>query len=104
MPYDVAKSALLKFSKCLAVELGPKGVRVNTVSPTAVRTGFQEAAGGADAAQVFDAYLARMEETIPLRRIATPEDVSNAVLYLSSDCANFITGQDIAVDGGQIWL
>ena len=91
-------------SKCCALELGPKGVRVNTVSPTAVRTGFQEGVAGEHASQAFDSFLADMETKIPLRRIATEEDVSNAVLYLASDDASFINGQDILVDGGQSWL
>lgn len=87
------------FSRCISVELGPKGVRVNSVSPTAIRTNFQAAAGGGDGLQ---AVLKRLEETIPLRRIATVEDVANAILFLSSEKASFVNGANLVVDGGNL--
>lgn len=96
MPYCVAKAAVDMFSKCIALELGPKGVRVNCVSPTAIRTNFQAATGAGS----LEVHLKRLEETIPLRRIATVDDVTSAVLFLASDKASFITGDNLVVDGG----
>lgn len=101
MPYCVAKAAVDMFSKCIAVELGPKGVRVNCVSPTAIRTGFQ---AGTGAGESLAAHLQHLEETIPLRRIATVDDVTNAVLFLASNKASFITGDNLVVDGGNSHL
>lgn len=97
MPYCVAKSAVDMFSQCIALELGPKGVRVNCVSPTAIRTNFQAASGAGD---TLAGVLKHLEETIPLRRITTVEDVANAVLFLASDKSAFITGSNVVVDGG----
>ena len=91
MPYCVAKAALSMFSRCIALELGPKGIRINCVCPTAVRTKFQQASGGGAA---LDGIVSHLEEIIPLRRIATEENISNAVLFLASDKSSFITGTD----------
>lgn len=101
MPYCVAKSAVDMFSKCIALELGPKGVRVNLVSPTAIRTNFQAATGAGEA---LANLLKHLEETIPLRNIAKIEDVTNAVLFLASDKSAFITGTNVVVDGGNSLL
>jgi len=97
MPYCVAKAAVDMFAKCISLELGPKGVRVNCVSPTAIRTGFQANSGAGD---TLVHVLKHLEETIPLRRITTVDDVTSAVLFLASDKASFITGSNIVVDGG----
>lgn len=70
-------------------------------SPTAVRTNFQQATG---AGESLDGYLKHLEETIPLRRIATEDDVANAVLFLASDKSSFITGTNVVVDGGNILI
>nr|XP_027205964.1 tropinone reductase-like 3 [Dermatophagoides pteronyssinus] len=97
MPYCVAKAAIDMFCKSIAIELGPKGVRVNYVSPTAMRTNFQQASG---AGETLKGVLSHLEETIPLRRIGRIEDVGNVVLFLASDKSSFITGANIVVDGG----
>ncbi|CAG2102446.1 unnamed protein product [Medioppia subpectinata] len=98
LSYHMAKSALDMFTKCLALQLGPKGVRVNSVNPAAIRTPFFETVSG-------DAHrLAVIEEhcrhTYPLGRIGEPEDVASAVAYLCSPAAAFITGAILPVDGG----
>ncbi|KAH7640929.1 dehydrogenase/reductase sdr family member 4-like [Dermatophagoides farinae] len=97
MPYCVAKAAVDMFCKSIAIELGPKGVRVNYVSPTAMRTNFQQASG---AGEVLKGVLSHLEQTIPMRRIGQIEDVGNAVLFLASDKSSFITGANIVIDGG----
>lgn len=96
--YSVAKAGLLQLSKNIAVELGPHGVRSNTVSPGWALTPMVEAATEA-------AELERMKgdfERVPLRRLVRPEEVAAAVCFLASEEASAITGTDLVVDGGTI--
>jgi 3-oxoacyl-[acyl-carrier protein] reductase len=93
--YTTGKSALVGFSRNLAVELGPLGIRVNCVAPGLV---FPTDASRATKEEVKDAIMAQT----PLRRIATPEDVAGPVLFLASDWSRFMTGQLLFVDGGLV--
>ncbi len=90
--YSAAKAGLIGFSKALAKELGPSGIRVNCVAPGVIDT---------DMCADFDEQtrLALCEET-PLGRVGTAEDVANTLLFLASDKADYITGQVIGVNGG----
>lgn len=87
--YCAAKAGLLTLTKCLALELAPK-VRVNCVIPGSVDSGAGD-----------PARLARVLGTVPLGRMGTPEDVAQAVSYLVSARAAYVTGQKVIVDGGQ---
>lgn len=90
--YVIAKAALKAFTKSLAVELGPKGVRVNMVSPGMTET---------DLISDVPERLRKVQAMqTPLRRLAMPDDVARAVVFLCSDAADFITGADIPVCGG----
>lgn len=91
--YATAKSALVGFSRNLAAELGPCGVRVNCVAPGLV---FPTDASRATPHAVQEAIAAQT----PLGRIARPEDVAGPVLFLASDWARFVTGQVLLADGG----
>jgi 3-oxoacyl-[acyl-carrier protein] reductase len=93
--YTTAKSALVGFSRNLAAELGPLGIRVNCVAPGLV---YPTDASRATKEEVKDAIIAQT----PLRRIATPEDVTGPVLFLASDWSRFMTGQVLFVDGGLV--
>ena len=93
--YTTAKSALVGFSRNLAAELGPLGIRVNCVAPGLV---YPTDARRATKEEVKDAIIAQT----PLRRIATPEDVTGPVLFLASDWSGFMTGQVLFVDGGLV--
>jgi 3-oxoacyl-[acyl-carrier protein] reductase len=93
--YGTAKSALVGFSLNLAAELGPLGIRVNCVAPGLV---YPTDASRATREEVKDAIIAQT----PLRRIATPEDVTGPVLFLASDWSRFMTGQVLFVDGGLV--
>jgi len=93
--YATAKSALVGFSRNLAAELGPLGIRVNCVAPGLV---YPTDASRATKEDVKEAIVAQT----PLRRIARPEDVAGPVLFLASDWSRFVTGQTIVVDGGLV--
>jgi 3-oxoacyl-[acyl-carrier protein] reductase len=92
--YSVAKSALATFSRQLAAELGPAGITVNCVSP-----GMTDTRLIGDIPEKQRLIAARQT---PLRRLATPEDVAGAVAYLASGAADYVTGETIRVNGGQV--
>lgn len=89
-----SKGALESFARHLAVELAPRGIRVNIVSPGAVAT---EAWAAMPDAQT---RLAEMAKRTPIGRLVTPEEVAHAALFLCSDAARAIIGQTLVVDGG----
>lgn len=93
--YATAKSALVGFSRNLAAELGPLGIRVNCVAPGLV---YPTDASRATKEDVKETIVAQT----PLRRIARPEDVAGPVLFLASDWSRFMTGQVLLVDGGLV--
>lgn len=93
--YSTAKSALVGFSRNLAAELGPLGIRVNCVAPGLV---YPTDASRATREDVKDAIVAQT----PLRRIARPEDVAGPVLFLAGEGSRFMTGQVLVVDGGLV--
>lgn len=92
--YSAAKAGVIGLSKALAKELGPSGIRVNAVSPGVVMTDMMAGFSGED--------VTALKEDTPLCTLGTPEDVANAVLFLASDKAKFITGQVLGVNGGMI--
>ena len=91
--YGAAKAGLMALVKSAAVELGPAKIRVNAVAPGVVWTPRVSAYLGDDG-------RARNSENAPLRRVALPEDIASALLFLSSDLAGYVTGQTLVVDGG----
>ncbi|TQI75604.1 3-oxoacyl-[acyl-carrier protein] reductase [Bosea sp. AK1] len=93
--YTTAKAALVGFSRNLAAELGPLGIRVNCVAPGLV---YPTQASATTPEEVREMLIAQT----PLRRIATPEDVAGPVLFLASDWSRFVTGQVLHVDGGLV--
>ena len=90
--YSATKAALIGFTKALAQEVGPSGVRVNCVAPGVIDTDMNAALDGA--------ALAALADETPLGRIGTPEEIARAVLYLAGDGASFVTGQVLGVNGG----
>jgi NAD(P)-dependent dehydrogenase (short-subunit alcohol dehydrogenase family) len=107
LDYSCAKAAVIHLSRCAAVELGEHGIRVNSISPGPILTGiFGKGAGMAPAAAdrtasaLEPAFLEALEGHQPIRRAGVSEYVAPAALWLASDASSFVTGQDLAVDGG----
>jgi NAD(P)-dependent dehydrogenase (short-subunit alcohol dehydrogenase family) len=92
LAYCAAKGGVVNMTRAMAVDLAPHGIRVNTVSPTKTGSavGFKGGAAGRDI------------DEIPLGRLGDPIDQANAVLFMASDDAAFITGADLRVDGGAL--
>lgn len=98
--YSVSKAGVKMLSQLLAAELGEHGIRSNVVSPAMIRTPMSEGI------YTQDAVRRQRERMVPLGRISTPADIAGAVLFLASERAGYISGQDILVDGAltQNWL
>jgi 3-oxoacyl-[acyl-carrier protein] reductase len=91
-PYAASKGALNAFTRALAVELAPRGITVNAVAPGVIDTALSEGVRARAGAAV--------NERILLRRVGTPAEVAQAVVFLASRYADYITGHILAVDGG----
>lgn len=107
MSYSSAKAALNAYSKALATELGPKGIRVNVVSPGVVETPlmleFIDTVAKRSGISSEQAYENMMQAVnVPLNRMAEPEEVAHLVAFLASDDARYITGINYSVDGGAL--
>ncbi|MFI9243730.1 SDR family NAD(P)-dependent oxidoreductase [Streptomyces sp. NPDC053086] len=104
--YSAAKAAVVAFSKALSKEVGPRGVRVNTVSPGPVRTDLWLAEGGVAqtvstaAGTKPDDVVAQVAGSTATGRFSTPEEVAEVILFLAGDRARNITGSDWIIDGG----
>jgi 3-oxoacyl-[acyl-carrier protein] reductase len=96
--YVASKAGAIGLTRALALELAGDGIRVNAISPVAVRTPMLKEFGFGDDER---ATIERVEQTIPLGRIIEPEDVAAAAAYLASDDARCITGITLNVDGGR---
>jgi len=103
--YSAAKAAVIHVTRCVAMELGETGVRVNSISPGAIVTGIFGKGAGLPAAAA-DRTAGELKERFvnfqPLPRAGLPEDIAQAALFLASDAGSFINGQDIVVDGGVV--
>ena len=92
--YAATKGAIDAATRSLAIELGPRGIRVNSVAPGVVDTEMWARN------KAIPGVIEEIEALTPLRRWATPEDVADVVAFLASDAARFVTGETVCVDGG----
>ena len=93
--YSASKHAVVGLTKSAAVEYARKGVRVNAVCPTVIRTPMVERGLAA-----LPEFMDVVKQSIPMRRIGEPEEVAAAVLWLFSDASRFVTGTTLTIDGG----
>jgi 3-oxoacyl-[acyl-carrier protein] reductase len=104
MAYAASKGAVSMMTRTLAMEIGKRGVRVNMVAPGWTRTGmteveFTDAEGQVDE-NAADRVIEMQARVTPMRRTAAPDDAADAIVYLASDSARFITGQTLRPHGG----
>jgi NAD(P)-dependent dehydrogenase (short-subunit alcohol dehydrogenase family) len=101
-PYAAAKAGILGYTRHVAAELAARGVRMNCVSPGFMRTPMTtgERLGLDEAAQ--EERLAAMGRRVPMQRTGSVQDIAAAIAYLASDDAEYVTGQEIVVDGGYL--
>jgi len=97
--YCVSKAAVDQLTRCAALELAPKGIRVNAVNPGVVVTDIHKR-GGMDE-EKYAAFLEHSKTTHPLGRVGTAEEVAELILFLASEKASWITGATYAIDGGR---
>lgn len=90
--YAASKGGIEGFTRCLANEVGRRGITVNAIAPGFISTDMTEA--------IRNAAEDTIKKQIPLRRLGNPEDIAAAVLYLASDGASYVTGNVVTVDGG----
>ncbi|MES2534679.1 MAG: SDR family oxidoreductase [Pseudomonadota bacterium] len=94
-PYAATKAAVIGLTKQMAADCGPKGIRVNAVAPGLIETPLT-----AERLLTNKRFKALMVDTTPFHRIGKPEDIANAVYFLCSDQASFVSGHTLVVDGG----
>jgi NAD(P)-dependent dehydrogenase (short-subunit alcohol dehydrogenase family) len=99
LAYCVSKSALDQLTRCAALELAAKGVRVNAVNPGVVVTEIHKRGGMSD--EAYAAFLEHSKTTHPLGRPGRPEEIADLVLFLASEKASWITGATYSIDGGR---
>ena len=106
MIYSAAKAAVVHLTRCVAMELGESGVRVNSVSPGAIATGILAKALGMQDASKADALAEKIKGVYgtaqPIPRAGVPDDIAQCVCWLASDRASFVNAEDVVVDGGVI--
>ena len=99
LAYNISKAGLDQFTRCVALELAPKGVRVNSVNPGVIITELQKRGGLND--EAYSNFLERSKQTHALGRPGNVDEVAEAISFLASENASFTTGCNLPVDGGR---
>ncbi len=97
--YGVSKAAVDQITRISALELAPKGIRVNAVNPGVVRTQLHRRSGMSE--DRYQAFLEHSKSTHPLGRVGEPEEVADLIFFLASENAGWITGNTVSIDGGR---
>ena len=93
-PYCISKAGINMLTKALALELGPYNIRVNAIAPRIVKTSFSEALW------TNQTLMKKELELVPLKRVASPEEIARTALYLASTASNYMTGHVVVLNGG----
>lgn len=96
----MSKAAINQFTKCVALDLAPLGIRANAINPSAIRTPIFETVGLSS--QEIDLILESIKANYPVGRVGEVSDTSAAIAFLASDSASFLTGILLPVDGGAL--
>jgi NAD(P)-dependent dehydrogenase (short-subunit alcohol dehydrogenase family) len=99
LAYCVSKAGIDQLTRCSALELAPKGVRVNAVNPGVVVTGLHKRSGMSE--EKYDSFLEHSRTTHPLGRVGHPGEVAELIMFLASDKAGWITAATYEIDGGR---
>jgi NAD(P)-dependent dehydrogenase (short-subunit alcohol dehydrogenase family) len=99
LAYCVSKAGVDQLTRCSALELAPKGIRVNAVNPGVVVTGLHSAGGMKD--EAYEAFLEHSKTTHPLGRVGEASEIAELIYFLASDQAAWITGATVSIDGGR---
>lgn len=99
LAYCVSKAAVDQLTRCAALELAPKGIRVNAVNPGVVVSGLHRSGGMNE--ETYAAFLEHSKTTHPLGRVGTPQEIADLIYFLASDKAGWVTGETISIDGGR---
>jgi len=99
LAYCVSKAGLDQFTRCVALELAPKGVRINAVNPGVALTQLHRNSGMDEKA--YQAFLEHSKTTHPLGRVGNPQEIAELILFLASPHASWITGVTYSIDGGR---
>ncbi|MEO6588729.1 MAG: glucose 1-dehydrogenase [Pyrinomonadaceae bacterium] len=99
LAYCVSKAALDQLTRCAALELAPKEIRVNAVNPGVVVTNLHKRSGMQD--EDYEKFLENSKNTHPIGRVGKPDEVASLIFYLASDKASWITGATYEIDGGR---
>ena len=92
--YSASKGAIISYSNCLSLELAPRHIRVNCISPAMVWTDFALKSG------LSEQMLKEDEQKYPLQRYGTPEDIAHLAVYMLSDASGWMTGSNVKISGG----
>lgn len=99
LAYCVSKAGVDQLTRCSALELAPKGIRVNAVNPGVVVTGLHKRSGMSD--DKYESFLEHSRTTHPLGRVGQPDEVAELIMFLASDKAGWITAATYEIDGGR---
>lgn len=99
LAYCVSKAAIDQFTRCTALELAPKNIRVNAVNPGVVVTNLHKRGGMAS--ENYESFLENSKNTHPLGRVGEPREIAELICYLASEKASWITGVTYQIDGGR---
>ncbi|KAK6195165.1 hypothetical protein SNE40_000645 [Patella caerulea] len=102
--YCMTKAAMDMFTKCLSLELGPFGIRVNSVNPGSVASNLEKRGPTALSEETYNYFLSLEKQRHPIGRVGTAEDIAWGIVFLACDRSSFISGERMFIDGASHWV